>query len=134
LLAAIYKHDNSAFDEYAGVLRRRAGLTEDEYGTVTEALLTPGSNREDVTKTEALLELFLAEDDIPRADLEAATGLGRDALNNRLGKLRHHRLIQSGRRGCRKTPRFVAFLRRWASTRLTRPNPDDSSLSGGLSR
>ena len=139
LLAALYTHPNCAFDEYAAVLRRRAGLSDEEYAAVHAALLTRGSNREDVTATEVLLELFMTEDDIPRADLEAATGLGRDALNGRLGKLRTHRLIQSGRRGYRKTPRFVAFLRRWALARPdpsnppNPPNPDDPESEGGLS-
>jgi hypothetical protein len=66
-----------------------------------------------------MLELFLTEDDIPRLDLKAATGLGDDALSNRIGKLRKHHLIQSGRQGYRKTPRFVDLLRRWALGRCT---------------
>jgi hypothetical protein len=140
LLAAFYTHPNCAFDEYAAVLRRRSSLTEEEFREIHEALLTPGSNREDVTATETLLDLFTTEDDLPRADLEAATGLGRDALNGRLGKLRRHRLVQSRRHGYRKTPRFVAFLRRWAQTRPgpsdppNPPNPQGPESAGGMSR
>jgi MCM P-loop domain len=134
LIAAFYQHPNCAFDEYAKVLRRRAGLAEGEYTEITAALLTPGSNREDSLVTEALLELFVTEDDIPRADLEAASGLGREALNNRLGKLRQHRLVQSGRKGYRKTPRFIAFLRQWLLTRPNTPNPPIKPPEGGVSR
>src|SRR5262249_32980005 len=119
-----------ALDQYAGILRRRSYLTDREYEAIKGALLTPGSNREDVTATEALLEIFLSEDDIPRPDLEAATGLGKDALTNRIGKLRKHRLIRSWKRGYRKTPKFVAFLRRWADERqgeqADRPNPPNA--------
>jgi hypothetical protein len=125
LLAAFYTHPNCAFDEYAAVLRRRSSLTEEEFGEIHTALLTPGSNREDLTATETLLDLFLTEDDLPRVDLKEATGLGQDALNARLGKLRRHRLIQLRRHGYRKTPRFIAFLKRWAGARSNPSNPSN---------
>jgi len=132
LVEAVYMHPNCALDQYATVLRRRGGLDEVEYEGIRNDLLTPGSNREDPMATEALLDLFLTEDDLPRADLEAATGLGREALSNRIGKLRRHRLIQSGRRGYRKTARFVAFLRRWAETRANTANPPRSGAGASL--
>jgi hypothetical protein len=132
-LEAVYMHPNCAFDQYAAVLRRRAGLTDGEYRTIIGDLLTPGSNREDPLATESMLELFLTEDDIPRADLKAATGLGEDALSNRIGKLRKHHLIESGRRAYRKTPRFVDLLRRWALSRSNPPNPVSDGSTGGVS-
>jgi hypothetical protein len=79
-LEAVYMHPNCAFDQYAAVLRRRGGLTDAEYCTIIGDLLTPGSNREDPVATESMLELFLTEDDIPRPDLEAATGLGNEKV------------------------------------------------------
>jgi hypothetical protein len=119
LLDKLYTHPNCALDAYATVLRRRGGLLEGEYETIVTDLLSPGSNREDTLATESMLELFLTEDDIPRPDLEAATGLGKEALTRRLGKLRQHRFLQSGKRGYRKTARFVAFLRKWSETQET---------------
>jgi hypothetical protein len=47
---------------------------------------------------------------MPRADLEAATGLGTKALNNRISKLRQARFVHSGKRGYRETPRFFVGL------------------------
>jgi hypothetical protein len=132
LFTTFYAHDNCGLDQYTVVIRRRTGLTDDEYAAITESLLTPGSNREDVSATETLLDLFTTEDDIPRLDLEAASGLGRDALNSRLGRLRAFRLIQSSGRGYRKTARFVAFLRRWALTRSNPPN-QSAGVTRGVS-
>src|SRR5215813_7603883 len=79
LLSAIYTHRNCAFDQYARILQQRSSLTDRDYELIKADLLTRGSNREDSTATETFLDLFLTEDDIPRADLEAATGLGKDA-------------------------------------------------------
>jgi hypothetical protein len=121
LLSTLYTHPNCAFAQYARVLQQRSGLTEREYDILTAEILSRGSNREDLSATESLLDLFLTEDDIPRADLEAATGLGKDALTRRLAKLRKHRLILSGRRGYRKTARFVDFLRQWSAERAKPP-------------
>ena len=68
-----------------------------------------------------MLDLFLTEGAIPRHELEEATGLGRDAVTRRIGKLRQHRLLLSGRGDYRKAARFVAFLCTWAESRsLTR--------------
>src|SRR5262249_4998222 len=106
LLAGIYTHQNCAFDQYAKVLRDRVTLTEEEHVRIEAALLTPGSNREDIGASVAMLDLFLTDDDIPKPDLEAASGLKKDALNDRIGLLRKHRLITAGRGGYRKTARF----------------------------
>jgi len=136
LLSAIYTHRNCAFDQYARILQQRSSLTDRDYELIKADLLTRGSNREDSTATETFLDLFLTEDDVPRSDLEAATGLGKDALTRRIGKLRKHRLILSGRRGYRKTARFVAFLRQWSAERANPPNlsnlPENDS-EGSLS-
>jgi hypothetical protein len=123
-LESLYEHPNCAFDAYAGVLRRRGGLADGEYEVIEADLLTPGSNREDIEATREMLDLFLTEEELSRADLEAATGLGKDALSRRIAKLRKHRLIVSKRHGYRKTPRFVAFLRRREGGH---PNPSNSS-------
>jgi hypothetical protein len=123
LMDKLYTHPNCALDSYATVLRRRGGLLEGEYEMIAADLLCPGSNREDTLATESMLELFLAEDDISRPDLEAATGLGKDGLSRRLGKLRKHRLVQSGKRGYRKSARFVVFLRKWSEARESQGDP-----------
>jgi MCM P-loop domain len=82
LLEAVYTHPNCAFDQYAQVLRSRAALTDGEYPDIVTDLLTRGSNREDTRATETLFEFLLTNDDILRPDLEAATGLGKDALSS----------------------------------------------------
>jgi MCM P-loop domain len=133
-LEALYTHQNCAFDQYAIVLRKRTCLGEDEYDEIVGDLLTRGSNREDTAGTEAMLEIFLTEEEITKPDLEAATGLGKDALSRRIGKLRKHRLIQSGKRGYRKTPRFVAFLRKWDETRSNPSNHTAEESVGGVSQ
>jgi hypothetical protein len=139
LMEQLYTHPNCSLDAYATALRRRSGLLEGEYETIATDLLAPASNREDTLATESMLELFLAEESIARQDLEAATGLGKDALTRRLGKLTKHRLLQSGKRGYRKTARFVAFLRRWSEERGASPNtsnpPNQTGFApdGGLS-
>jgi hypothetical protein len=115
LFERIYTHPNCAFDEYAAVLRRRTVLTEEEYAVIHDDLLSKGSNREDTLATQTMLDLFLVDDNIPKADLEAAVGLGKEALNRRIAKLRLHRLLHFGRQGYRKTPRFVSFLRQLAN-------------------
>ena len=136
-LEALYTHPNCAFDAYADVLRRRGVLADGEASVILDDLLVAGSNREDVQATEEMLELFLTEEEVTRADIEATTGLGKDAVSNRIRKLRKHRLIQSRRHGYRKTARFVALLRFWAEQRdpnpSNAPNPEPPGCPGGVS-
>ncbi len=116
-LRELYDHPNCRFDQYVKVVRSNSILTGQEYEDIKRSLFTPGSNRENVLATQEICNAYLVSNIYNRQDLQDITGLGKDALGQRIKQLREKRFVITRSRGYAKTARFINFLDRWIRER-----------------
>jgi hypothetical protein len=112
LMQAIYDHDNCRLDEYAAASQSESQLTDKEYADAKKELSQVKSQSMDEGSLDELIGAFRRNDVLSLDDLTGLMNIGRTTIRTRIGILKKYRFLRSGKQGYRRTPRFVAFLRR----------------------
>lgn len=112
LVHIVYDHENCRLDEYAATYCAESELTEDDYQQIRIELADMKAHALDPGTMDEMLQAFRRSDSLNLDDLVGFLSISRGAIKIRTAVLRKHRLLRSGRRGYKRTPRLIAFLRR----------------------
>jgi hypothetical protein len=112
LFRAAYDHENCRLDEYARSCRLESDFTETEYQKVKGELKKIKASALNPDTVDEMLEAFRRNETLSLDDLVGFLGTSKGTIKARVMVLRKYRLVRSGRQGYRRTPRFIAFLRR----------------------
>jgi hypothetical protein len=115
LIRGIYRHDNCGLNDYSEIQRLGSQLVDYEE---IEAAFLERSEREKhdyqnsgtFTRTIYILRV---SDTIRREDLAEQVGCSNDPIRKVIKLLKRFNLIDSGRNGYTKKPKFNKFLRRF---------------------
>ncbi len=114
-LCGIYSHDNCGLDTYSDIQRIGSQLTD--YEDIEEAFLRRKENEKHDYQNEAIftraIYIFRISEIVRREDLAEQVGCSVEPIKKVVKLLKRFNLIESGRDGYVKKPKFNKFLRRF---------------------
>ena len=115
LLTEIYSNDNCGLDDYSEIQRIGSQLTD--YEEIEAAFLKKKENEKHDYRNESVFSrtiyIMRINDLIRRDDLIEQVGCSADSIKVVIKLLKRYNLIESGRDGYVKKPKFNKFLRRF---------------------
>lgn len=114
LILKVYSHDNCGLDTYSDNQRKNNQV--DDYDTIKGKFIDlknrgkfSGSGEQHFI---AMIDVLRSKDVIRRDDLAEQVGCSADTISTHIKFLKRYNLIDTGKRGYFKTPKFVKFLRK----------------------